>query len=272
MSEAGAIAFLQGIYDTLARQTDLSPDNGKVNLCLRRLVAVLQFWQSAGFGARLADRPDLAALAEGLPQLCGAAECEMEKWWCRRILASECPAVQALAAFWYLDNYKALCNEEMRLLGDARATRFVFMGSGALPLTAILLAQRDMHAEIACVDWDAEACRLASGLIRLLGLSDRIGVTQTDALGYRPHPDDTVICASLLDAPGLFEHLRASGSRRLILRDAEGPYRFCYRSARLPGHPFVERARSPLSADRINTSRYFEAVPASASPHCLSSA
>ena len=76
---------------------------------------------------------------------------------------------------------------------------------------------------------------------------------------YRPRPDETIICASLLRAPGLFAALQERRARRLIIRDAEGPYRFCYRPATLPARGFVERAKSPLSAQRINTSRYFEA-------------
>ncbi|MBX2805776.1 MAG: hypothetical protein KTR19_07380 [Hyphomicrobiales bacterium] len=260
MEHFEAAAFLTSIHDTLATQSDLSPENPKVNSCLSRLVATLQDWQRNGYGAALADHPEFASLAEALPDLCARAECEMEKWWCRRILASDCKGAQALAAFWYLGNYQSLCHAELQMLGQAPGRRFAFLGSGALPLTAILLAQDSPDIEVSCVDCDGDACMMASDLIAVLGLSRQILVENCDALDYKPETDRTVICASLLHAPDIFEHLDDCNTRRMIVRDAEGPYRFCYRPAQLPGPEFIERSRSPLSAERINTSRFFEAT------------
>jgi hypothetical protein len=259
MPQSDAIAFLNTIHDTLASQTDLSPNNPKVNSCLSCLVATLQSWQRSGYGETLADQPDFAGLAQALPGLCAKAECEMEKWWCRRILASECPGMQALTAFWYLDNYEELCETELQLLGERGTCRFAFLGSGALPLTAILLAQRCPDTDVTCVDCDGDACELAQDLVALLGLSERVAVKDVEARAYWPQAGETIICASLLNAPGLFDHLSTAGAQKLIVRDAEGPYRFCYRPARLPGDEYIERAKSPLSPERINTSRYFEA-------------
>ena len=259
MAHTEAAAFLNAIHDTLACQSDLSPENPKVNSCLSQLVATLQEWQQCGYGSDLADHPDFTELACTLPDLCARAECEMEKWWCRRILANDCKGVQALAAFWYLDNYEALCRAELQLLGDRRETCFAFLGSGALPLTAIVLAQQAPDMEVTCVDCDGEACMMAQELVSLLGLSRQIMIENADARAYRTSADETIICASLLDAPGVFSHLDSCNVKRLILRDAEGPYRFCYRPARLPGPEFIERSKSALSAERINTSRYFEA-------------
>ena len=184
----------------------------------------------------------------------------MEKWWCRKILASPCPGAQSLAAFWYLDEYRDLCRSELALLGGRRTERFAFLGSGALPLTAILLAQSAPDICIGCVDRDEEACELAARLVALLGLGERVTVTAGDARDHRPASGETVICASLLDAPGLYARLSDAGAERLLVRDAEGPYRFCYRPAPLPDSGFIERSRSPVSTRRINTSRYFEAA------------
>lgn len=259
MAHTEAATFLNAVHETLGSQQDLSPENPKVNSCLSRLVATLQDWQRRGYGSDLADDPDFAGLASSLPRLCARAECEMEKWWCRRILASECRGVQALAAFWYLDNYRSLCRAELDLLGHAQAGRFTFLGSGSLPLTAILLAQESPETDVTCVDCDGEACEMAEELVSLLGLSRQITIANSDARSSQPRSDETVICASLLDAPGIFDHLGACNVKRLIVRDAEGPYRFCYRPAELPGPEFIERAKSSLSAERINTSRYFEA-------------
>jgi len=258
MDHSDAFAFLNGVHETLAAQPDLSPDNPHVNTCLGHLVATLQDWQRVGFGQDLADQPEFFHLARDLPRLCAAAECEMEKWWCRRILASGCPGAKALAAFWYLDEYEALCRSEMRLMGGgAEPGRHACLGSGALPVTAILLATSDKRAHVTCVDCDAEACALAEQLVALLGLAGRIRVMAGKAEDYHPSPEERILCASLLDAPPLYERLFERRARHLIVRDAEGPYRFCYRPARLPDARYEEKARSRPCPERINTSRYF---------------
>ena len=261
MDRFDAIAFLTQTYGSLARQTDLSPNNPVVNQGLSALVATLQRWQADGFGADLVEEPCLAEVARQLPRLCGAAECEMEKWWCRRILQSVCPGVQALEAFWYLDNYRELCEAEYRMVAQLKAGRFAFLGSGALPMTAIILCQDHPDIEMRCIDSDGEACELAQKLIQWLNLADRVTVHEMRAEDYTPRRDEIVICASLLRAPGLFPALAKAGATRLMVRDAEGVYRFCYRPAALPETGFVEHARAPLSPKRINTSRYLEAVP-----------
>jgi hypothetical protein len=263
MNEAEATTFLKATHHTLARQTDLSPNNPEVNACLGKLVSTLRRWQSDGFGKDLADRPGLAEVAAELPRLCAIAECEMEKWWCRKILASECPGAQALQAFWYLDEYEALHKAELELLGEKVTERFAFLGSGALPVTAILIARECSGMRVTCVDCDGEACELAERLVALLGLKGSVEIASIDAQDYPSEPDETIICASLLHAPGIFEALKERRARRLIVRDAEGAYRFCYRPAALPGRGFVERAKSAVSSRRINTSRYFEACAAS---------
>jgi hypothetical protein len=260
MDKSRAIAFLTQTHRSLAGQKDLSPNNPAVNQGLGALIATLQGWQAAGFGADLIEEPGLADVAQHLPRLCGAAECEMEKWWCRRILQSVCPGVQALEAFWYLENYRELCRTEYRMVAGSKARRFAFLGSGALPMTAILLVQDHPDIEMRCIDSDSEACELSQKLIQWLKLADRVTVHQMRAEDYQPRHDEVVVCASLLQAPGLYPALERAGARRLMVRDAEGVYRFCYRPAALPKRGFVERARAPLSPKRINTSRYLEVV------------
>jgi hypothetical protein len=258
MNHDDAFAYLNEVHTTLARQTDLSPDNEDVNSCLTRFVTTLQNWQRNEFGGDLADMPEGHQLAEDLPRLCANAECQMEKWWCRKILASECVGAQALTAFWYLDEYRTLCQSEVELLGGEDVERFAFLGSGAMPITAILLARHYPDAVVSCVDQDAEACEFADGLIRLLGLSQRVRVEEKRAEDYVPDRNEAIICASLLQAPSLYDRLRGRQTRRVIVRDAEGPYRFCYRPAPLPTSGYVQRAKSAPTPARINTSRYFE--------------
>jgi hypothetical protein len=256
-----AIAYLNETVSTLRRQDDLSPDNPTVTDCLRHLVGTLRAWHQADFGAALAHEPALGESRTELPRLCGDAECQLEKWWCRKALASDAPA-GVLSEFWYLPNYVNLRGAETALVGGEALRQAVFLGCGALPLTAILLAQAEEHARLSCVDSDAEACTLADALIRTLGLQDRIAVHHARAESSKVPEGATVICASLLDAPGLYEHLAVSGAARLLVRDVEGVYRWLYRPADWPSPPFHQRAKTAPSPARINITRDFVAASA----------
>lgn len=254
-----AIAYLNDTFQTLSSQTDLSPDNETVTRRLHELVATLADWHSSGFGADLADDPALSEARENLPLLCAEAEHQLEKWWCRKALASDSPA-DVLAGFWYLPNYISLCGAEAQLAGRDALRDAVFLGCGALPMTAIVLARSDADAHLTCIDADAQACALAAQLVRKLNLDNRIAVHQGRAETWPAAPGARVICASLLDAPGLYDHLAARGVSRLFVRDVDGIYRWLYRPADLPGPEFRERTRTAVSRERINITRCFEPV------------
>lgn len=258
-SRARAVAYLHDTIRTLEAQTDLSPANPLVTYRLRGLVATLKTWQASGFRLDLVNEPALAETRTRLPQLCADAERAMEKWWCRKALASRTPAA-TLADFWYLGNYSSLSRAETELAGPDRLRNTVFLGCGALPLTAILLAQADEHARLACVDADADACHLAYQLIRTLNLADRITVEHGRAESSGVPCGAAVICASLLDAPGLYDHLADRGTARVLVRDVEGVFQWLYRPALLPGPAFRETGRTAPSPQRINITRCFEAI------------
>ncbi len=254
-----AITYLNETFDTLRAQSDLSPDNQTVTRCLHRLVRTLSAWHKAGFGHDLAGAPELAEARIELPRLCGNAEQALEAWWCRKALASNAPA-RVLANFWYMANYRSLYHAEAGLAGPESLREAVFLGCGPLPLTAIVMARADDAASLRCVDADAQACELAAALVRALGLDGRITVEHARAEACHIPRGASVICASLLDAPGLHDHLADRGAAQMLVRDAQGVYQWLYRPATLPGRAFRECARTQPAPERINITRYFEAI------------
>jgi hypothetical protein len=117
----------------------------------------------------------LAEAAAHLPRLCGLAEVETEKWWCRRFLAEAGFSPGSLEAFWYFENYRHLVEAELSLLGAELGSRAVLLGSGSLPLTALA---------VHCVDHDGEACGLARRLIHALGITGQIEIVAGNAEDY----------------------------------------------------------------------------------------
>lgn len=250
-----ATQAIQNSHHLLSTESDLSPYNDKITAALTHLVRTLTCCQCSAMSECLLAEQHLQREKEQLPDLCGKAECEMEKYWARKLLSAE---KLCLRDFWYIAEYEALCKAEADLIGNRTYDRITFLGSGALPLTAIMLAEMFPQAQVNCVDMDAEACTLSYALVQKSGLGARITILQQDATTYMPQPNELVICAALLQgADAVYEHILMQPDCDLIVRDSEGVYRFLYREAKLPDIRFVEVGKTTLDTRRINTSRYY---------------
>lgn len=249
-----AVAAIRQSYQILSHESDLSPGNARITETLTQLVRTLTCCHHCpAVCDYLLTTPELATERACLPELCGRAECAMEKFWARKFIAD---AVPDLNQFWYMPEYEALCQAEMELFSHRSYARIAFLGSGALPLTAFMLARHFPAARVVCVDYDTEACALASALAQKLGIG--IEVRQMDAREYMPAENELVICASLLDGGQMiYDRLSQQRDCELLLRDSEGSYRFLYKQAKLPQARFREISRTAIDGRRINTSRYF---------------
>jgi len=257
ISRAHAIKFINRVHETLSDQTDLSPNNPIVTRWATRFVEFLAATYLEDWAKHLPDTPERAKATAHLPVLCGRAECQMEKWWCRRLIASRDISFNSLAEFWYFENYRSLVNAELALLGPALGRRALFLGSGALPLTAVLLARLVPELRVQCVDNDPEACELSRALIRKLGMEDRTTIMEGRAEEVAFQSSDLVICASLLQAPMLYDALARNGVRTVIIRDAEGLFRLCYKPAAVLPIGYCPGGRTTACSSRINISRLF---------------
>jgi len=253
-----AIKELETIYEFLESQRDLSPNNEILNIILKYLVSQITEWSYKNSFTIQDLSKQLAHLLVEMPKLCAIAECDMEKWWAMKMISGE----MHLEDFWYLNNYQRLVNDEADLVGQIDSNhKIIFLGSGALPLSALLLSKTNPEYQIICIDRDAQACQLASDLIKLNSLSSQIKVVESDAEGYTYSTDNIVICASLLYAPKIYDHLFKSNVRTLMVRDSEDLYRFLYHPAIKPEKTqYTEIKRTHPNAERINISRYYEKV------------
>jgi hypothetical protein len=249
-----AVKAIQQSYSLLSKEQDLSPKNEAVTESLTNLVRTLTQCQEPALTKFLLTTPELEREREQLPDLCGQAECEMEKYWARRFIAGK---ACALEDFWYFPEYKELCLAEVDLFKKHDFDRISFLGSGALPMTAFFLAQQCPDLQIVCVDFDKEACDLAQQLCDKLGLSDRLTIKCMDAVKYEPVKNELAVCASLLEGKeAVYNHLDKHNCA-LIVRDSEGPYQYLYKAAVLPEACFREISKTKIDAHRINTSRFF---------------
>jgi hypothetical protein len=104
------------------------------------------------------------------------------------------------------------------------------------------------------VDRDEDACDLASRLIARRGLSDRIEVACRAAESTPLRACDLVICASLLDAPQIYQILAKNHVRTFLIRNAQDLFRLCYRKAPPPPEIYRLARVTEVSPLRINIS------------------
>ncbi len=128
-------------------------------------------------------------------------EYHLEKYEAQKIICSQNPQ-QTMETFLYYHHYRTLVEREMRLfqsLTKRLPSHVVFLGSGPLPLTAILLAQ-NFGVQVTLVDRDDEAIALSGKVIDALQLSSYIHAVKADAMNYADYRGvDMVLVAGLIE-------------------------------------------------------------------------
>ncbi|WP_393916025.1 nicotianamine synthase family protein [Halostreptopolyspora alba] len=216
---AAFLARLSELDDQLS-STDLRP-SPEVNEAFRRLVELCTVIDDE-LAERVLRDPAAGSLVPSLRSLSARGENELEREWAHRIIAADDPWAE-LGAFPYLDNYRRLVRFELgglAAVGAPPPASAVLLGAGPLPLTGVELMWR-YEVEVTNVDNDAEACELANGVHRALGLQDRVTTVRGDA--HRPArlpgvgDSDIVLLAALVGADSAAKR-RVSHSLSTVMR------------------------------------------------------
>ena len=223
---AAVVARVRALYDALLARPDLCPAPVTNEIFSSLVSLAIDPAASRDAEAVLAD-PGVRGLLPELRQLCAAGEFELERWWSQRIVDAPEPRTE-LARFPYRQNYADLTRLEYHAvagLAPRQVRRVLFVGSGPLPLTSLLLAEQ-YGCAVDNLDRDPEAVRLGSGLAAVLGaegLRFRAGDVLDGADCYDWHDYDLVYLAALagLDPEAkhaLLDHLaRAMRPGALVL-------------------------------------------------------
>ena len=194
-SPSGLLADILALHDALAAEPSLEP-GPRTDALFTALVALAVAPRAPQeVDAVLAD----PRLTERLPDLrarCATGEYALERAWAHRVLAADDPHA-ALEAFPYLQNYRDLTRIEYHAVaGHApRAPRrALFVGSGPLPLSALLLARHGVQVD--AVDIDPEAVELGGRLAAALG--DDVRVAAGDVLDLGDLGAYDLVCVAAL--------------------------------------------------------------------------
>lgn len=136
---------------------------------------------------------------KNMRRICGLAEYELEKYWAYKIIRSKLPN-KTIKDFPYFKNYELLTDLEWQTLISCDIHKnhtIVFIGSGPLPLTAIMLVEK-YYQKLVVVDSSKEACDISSKLIKKLGLQNKISVVCQDGAKYNNYSSfNTIFVAAL---------------------------------------------------------------------------
>lgn len=218
------------IYNVLQGQASLTP-SPEVDAAFSQLVNIaLQ-----NHGEKFSQEVEL--IIPKLHVLSAEGEYELEQFWANRIIKDPFPMIR-LEEYPYYHNYELLTQLEyqsLRVLGERSITKVLFVGSGPLPLAAIILAKRYGIA-VVCVDKDAEATALSAKLVKVLGLENLITIIWGDAHTNLQAGDfDVVIMAALVgmtqeEKLAVLEELHTSlrPGTLMVIRTAHGGRRLLY--------------------------------------------
>jgi hypothetical protein len=186
-------ASLAGVVAELER-TDLRP-GPVVDSLFARLVALALDLP--------ADHPVLRCgpVLARVRDLAARGESELEAHWAARVRSD--PGL--LREFPYLGNYLRLARGEWRSMLAAcgrRPRSLAFVGSGPLPLSALIIGRLAPDVAVTCVDRDVAAVALGRGVARLgcgPGAAQvRFVAAEADQVDYSPF--DVVVLAALVGA------------------------------------------------------------------------
>lgn len=167
------VAQVRALYDDLAARPDLVP-GPTTNALFGRLVSLAIDRDAARHADAVLADPAVAGILAHLRRLCADGEFELERHWAQRVLArrDHGPDARAeLARFPYHQNYRDLTRLEHHAVAGLTARpvrRVLFVGSGPLPLTSLVLAGQ-YGATVDDLDHDPEAVRLSTELLDAIG-------------------------------------------------------------------------------------------------------
>jgi len=149
---------------------------------------------------KVINNPSIQKIKKSLNKICSEGEFEMEMHWAESILKDENPS-KALANFIYYQNYQSLIELEykaLKLISTDQNFKTIFVGSGPLSLTSILLSEK-YNLKIDNLEMNKDAAKISNDLIKKLNLNNQINTINQNLLNFSNLKDyDLVYVASLV--------------------------------------------------------------------------
>ncbi|PID84771.1 MAG: nicotianamine synthase [Chloroflexi bacterium] len=215
--------FQHKIYD-IHQQLTLLPSlepRDEVNQLFSNLVNLVIDEDTPDVVEDVLSDPHIQSIQSSLHQLSARGEYQLERYWSNQISAHQEPAAE-MKRFPYYGNYEQLSDMEFNALSslnDGEIQKVLFVGSGPLPLSSILFAQK-FGVPIDNVEVDQEAYCLSEKLAQKLHLSETLTFYHTDILQFTELAQYDVIFVAAL--AGLAPEEKSAIIRHLKMHIREG--------------------------------------------------
>lgn len=228
------ISRFERAHRILDGETDLSPRNPVINQTLSALVEAICSSKASPSEVRaVLESPRIRCIRPSLLAHLGTAESELEAHYAASFIDSD--ERPDLTLFPYHRNYIDLVDQEVDLLAQcidiSLAERIVVVGSGPLPFTALLFAER-LGLPAVAVDCDARAAQRSRSLIARLGTTD-VTVVHRDACRFAYRTTDIVhVAAMITPKDKVLRRIAAACPIATIVRTAEQLVELLYEPVR----------------------------------------
>ncbi|MFV0627256.1 MAG: nicotianamine synthase family protein [Alphaproteobacteria bacterium] len=209
----------------LSTQKDFSPYNKVINTYLTNLIndSLVCNTHICNHCHNLMNKFCQCNLAESLRNISYKSEVEMEKFWGKKFSEISNITYENLKDFWYFKQYENITAQEKTLIDlcENNIKKIAFVGSGSLPLTAVILDYISKHEyEIDLVDLDIEAIEISKNYCSKISLN--LNFICSDCLEVDYSKYDLVFVASMIPCKKqLIEKIYNQDVQKIIVRDAE---------------------------------------------------
>jgi len=265
------ITLVKETYDVLHRESDLTPSNSTITKPISIFTEALRQIYTPEEIKYVMGNVEVAARQKGLLAKLSEAEYRMELFDSRHLCNQPDFGLTSLFQYKNWANYNSLVGEELKQLrriirSEEVTTPIVFVGSGPLPLSAVLLHLR-WNVNVICVDMDPDACEAARSMMERMHLSDNVQVVQGDGAEFDYASYQHVFIASLVTQKDkTLEQIRRTNPNALVaIRTAEGIRQLMYEAINeeaiaAAGWRLLGRT-SPIEYRVINSARFYRLCP-----------
>jgi tRNA A22 N-methylase len=219
-------------YKILMAEHDLSPNNPIINQTLYSLVNNLaQFFNHELENEILSDG-EIRKIRKDMLRKLETAEMLMEFHYAEKFI-QDTPNINSLKKFIYWDNYERLVDIELKklftIIERQRLSSIVFVGSGPLPLSTILL-QQQTEKPVVCLDINTEAYDVGKKLIDQYSLQHSLKYILADGASYHYDEYDLVWIASLVpNKEEVVKRIYETNPNAIVaIRSVDGIYQLLY--------------------------------------------
>lgn len=237
------IEEIHQVHHQLLQADNLAPTK-HINALFTKLVEICTMERDENTVKYILSCPSIKSITPSLQLMASQGEYELELAWARFFASQNEPKFDQ---FVYFKNYKDLVNLELSCLMGVGASlkHVVFIGSGPLPLSSILMYQNITRSDsfqgdfyMHNIDRDSASITLSNKLLWKLNISKGFYQHKTEAADYKSFNEaDTVILGALVgqDAGDKMELLTTIGTKMrtgafIMIRSAHSLRKLLYPS------------------------------------------